>query len=112
MATAAEPPYAAVKAALARAIRTRRSDCIPAETARQLLAYDASGPVYLVGIDHAGTKAVYYSGRRHEVVFVRFDSSGLADGGAVLGSFEGESGFEAWIQKMDAYWGWLHPRYR
>lgn len=112
MATAADPPYLAVKATLARAVRTLRSDCLPAETARQLLAYDAAGEVYLVGIDHAGTKAVYHARRQNEVIFVRFDSSGLADGGAVMGPFEGRSGFEAWIEKMDAYWGWLHPRYR
>lgn len=112
MATAADDPYEAVKADLARAIRTRRPDCPPGETARQLLAYDTPDHTHLVGIDHAGEKVVYRARASGEVIFVRFDSDGPADGGPVMGSFEEGPGFGAWIAKTGAYWGWLHPRYR
>lgn len=112
MATAAGEPYEAVKDNLARTIRKRRSECIPGETARELLSVEAPNHTQLVGVDYAAEKAVYYSCQSNEVIFVRFGSDGLADGGPVMGSFEEGPGFEAWIEKMSAYWGWLHPRYR
>lgn len=112
MATAAEKGYEAVKVDLARAIRKRRSDCIPGETARQILAYDSPDHAHLVGIDHLGEKAIFYSCGADEVIFVRFGPNGLADGGPCMGSFRRGAGLEAWIEKMAAYWGWLHPRYR
>lgn len=88
MATAANEPYEAVKDGLARAIRKRRCECIPGETARELLSVEAPNHTQLVGIDYAAEKAIYYSCLNNEVIFVRFDSDGLADGGPVMGSFE------------------------
>lgn len=112
MASAAGASYEAVKAGLARAIRTRRRAEPPGELARELLAYHRPGHVHLVGIDHAGETAVYHAVEPNEAVFVTFDADGLADGGPVMGSFDGVSAFEAWVAKMGAYWGWRHPRYR
>ena len=112
MATVADHPYESVKDELARAIRTRRSDCCPGDTARKILSYDSPGHVHLVGIDRQAEKVVFYSCDREEVIFVRFGSEGLADGGPCMGSFQKGPGFEAWIEKMEVYWGWLHPRFR
>lgn len=111
MATAADEPYEAVKDDLARAIQKRRSECVPGESARELLSYESPNQTHLVGIDYTGQKAVYYSCLNNEVIFVSFGTDGLADGGPVMGSFEEGPGFEAWIAKMSSYWGWLHPRY-
>lgn len=112
MAAATDVSYADIKDDLARSVRKLRGNCIPGETARQLLTYDSPNHMHLVGIDNAGEKAVYYSCKGNEVIFVGFDNEGLADGGPVMGSFEKGPGFAAWIEKMDAYWGWLHPQYR
>lgn len=112
MATAADEPYERVKDDLARALRRLRNDGGPAELARRLLAYDVPDHSHLVGVDRRGEKAVLYHCRDRYVVFVRFDADGLADGGARLGSFDRGPGLAAWIEKMGAYWGWVHPRYR
>lgn len=112
MASAASEPYEQVKDELARAIRSRRGDGVPGELARQLLVYDVPGHTHLVGIDRTGSKAVLYHCEDDYVVFVRLAGDGLADGGARMGSFDRGPGFEAWIEKMGAYWGWVHPRYR
>lgn len=112
MAAVTDQSYTEVKDELARTIRKLRSDCVPGETARQLLTYETPNHTHLVGIDHKGRKAVYYSCLRNEVIFVRFDNEGLADGGPMMGSFEKGPGFAAWIDKMGSYWGWVHPRYR
>lgn len=112
MATAADEPYEAVKDDLARAIRKRRSDCLPGETAREILSYESPDHVHLVGIDTEAERVVFYSCRKNEVIFVPIEADGVADGGPVMGSFEEVVGFEGWIRKMRAYWGWLHPRFR
>lgn len=112
MATVADPPYEEVKDDLARALRTLRPDGPPGELARQLLSYDTPDHTHLVGVDRVGEKAVLYHCVDRYVVFVRIDPDGLADGGARLGSFERGPGIEAWVEKMAAYWGWRHPRYR
>lgn len=112
MASAAGKPYEQVKDELARAIRARRPDGVPSELARQLLVYDVPGHTHLVGIDRPAEKAALYHCEDAYVVFVRFDGDGLADGGARLGSFDRGAGIEAWVEKMGAYWGWMHPRYR
>ncbi|MDZ7702777.1 MAG: hypothetical protein U5J98_12350 [Halobacteriales archaeon] len=110
MASAADPPYEDVKADLARALRTLRSTGAPGELARELLRYDAPDHSHLVGLDRDGEKAVLYHCTDGYVVFVRLGPDGLADGGARLGSLG--RGVDAWVEKMAAYWGWRHPRYR
>lgn len=112
MAVAVNEPYEKAKHELTITIRKLRSGCIPGETAREILTYDTPGQTHLVGIDYEGSKAVFYSCRGNEVIFVRFGPQGLADGGPCTGSFDRGPGFEAWIEKMAAYWGWLHHRYR
>lgn len=112
MATAADEPYERVKDDLARALRTLRSDDAPGELARRLLEYDCPDHTHLVGVDRRGEKAVLYHRRDDYVVFIRFEADGLADGGARLGSFDRGPGLAAWVRKMAAYWGWVHPRYR
>lgn len=112
MASVAGVPHEQVKDELARAIRRLRSDGVPGELARQLLAYDVPDHTHLVGIDRRAEKAVFYHCVESYAVFVRFDADGLADGGARLGSLERGAGVEAWVEKMGAYWGWRHPRYR
>lgn len=112
MASAAADPYEQVKDGLARAIRARRPEVPPGELARELLAYDVPEHSHLVGIDRSGEKAAFYHCADRYVVFVRFGPDGLADGGARLGSFDRGAGVEAWVEKMGAYWGWVHPRYR
>jgi hypothetical protein len=112
MASAADAPYEQVKAGLARTLRRFRHDVAPGEIARQLLAYDVPDHTHLVGIDRTGEKAVLYHCEDAYVVFVRFGADGLADGGARLGSLDRGPGIEAWVAKMGAYWGWMHPRYR
>ena len=112
MATAADVPYERVKADLERALRRCRTSGVPGELARELLSYDVPDHSHLVGVDRAGEKAVLYHCRDGYVVFVRIGSDGLADGGARQGSFDRGLGFEAWVRKMSAYWGWVHPRYR
>lgn len=112
MASAAEPPYEEVKRDLAEALRRLRDDGAPGELARQLLAYDTPEHTRLVGIDRVGEKAVLYHGVDRYAVFVRIEPDGLAAGGARLGSFDRGVGLEAWVEKMGAYWGWRHPRYR
>lgn len=112
MATALRQPYEQIRDELARAIRTGRTNGPPVELARQLLAYDVPGHSHLVGLDRTAEKAVLYHCEGEYVVFVRFDAEGLADGGARLGSFDWGPGLEAWVEKLAAYWGWVHPRYR
>lgn len=112
MATAADDPYEAVKDDLARAIRKRRRDCLPGETAREILSYDTPDQVHLVGIDSLAERIVFYSCCNNEVIFIPIESDGVGDGGPVMGSFEEVVSFDGWIRKMSAYWGWLHPRYR
>lgn len=112
MASAADEPYEQVKNGLARAIRSLRDDGAPGEMARQLLTYDTPDHTHLVGVDRRGEKAVFYHCVDRYAVFVRFGADGLADGGARLGSFERGMGVAAWVRKMDAYWGWVHPRYQ
>lgn len=112
MASAADTPYEAVKEELARAIRTRRRDGLPHEAAREVLSYETPDHVHLVGLDRRAERVVYRACRDDEVIFVPLESDGLGDGGPVMGSFEKGEGFEAWVGKMRAYWGWLHPRYR
>lgn len=112
MATAAEEPYEQVKTELARAIRSLRATGAPGELARELLAYDVPEHTHLVGLDRRGEKAALYHCTDRYVIFVRIEADGLADGGARLGSFDRGPGIEAWVEKMAAYWGWVHPRYR
>ncbi|MFB6362299.1 MAG: hypothetical protein ABEH59_13385 [Halobacteriales archaeon] len=112
MASAADTPYETVKHELARSIRTRRDDVPPGELARELLTYDVPDHTRLVGVDRTAEKAVLYHCVDRYVVFVRIEPDGLADGGARLGSFDRGVGLEGWIEKMGAYWGWKHPRYR
>lgn len=112
MAPAAESPYEQVKADLARTLRRLRRDGAPDELARQLLAYDTPDHTHLVGIDRTGETAVLYHCDDRYAVFVRLEPDGLAEGGARLGSFDRGPGVAAWAEKMAAYWGWRHPRYR
>lgn len=85
-------------------------DWFPGEVAREILEYDSPGHMHLVGLDWQAERVVFYHCDREEVIFVTLHSNGLANGGAVMGSFEW--GFETWVKKMGAYWGWLQPRYR
>lgn len=109
MAVTVNEPYKQIKDGLAIAIRKSRSDCIPGETARQLLSYDSPNHTHLVGIDWECRKAVYCQCSKNEVIFIGFDSDGLANGGPTMNL---ENGLRTWIETMSAYWGWLHPRYR
>lgn len=112
MATAADEPFEVLKENLAQAIRKRRSDCLPGETACEILSYDHPDRVHLVGIESQAKRVVYYSCNSDEVIFVPIEPDGVGEGGPVMGSFEEVIGFNGWIDKMAAYWGWLHPRYR
>jgi hypothetical protein len=112
MASAADTPYEAVKDDLARTLRTLRDDIPPGELARQLLAYDVPDHTHLIGVDHRAEKAVLYHCEERYVVFVRIQPDGVADGGARLSSFDRGVGIQTWAEKMTAYWGWRHPRYR
>jgi hypothetical protein len=112
MASAADTAYETVKDDLARSIRILRDDVPPGELARELLVYDVPDHTRLVGIDRTAEKAVLYHCIDRYVVFVRIEPGGLADGGARLASFDRGVGLEGWIEKMAAYLGWRHPRYR
>ena len=83
----------------------------PHETARELLEIDNPGHAHLVGINYDASKAVYYHCKDRYTIAVRFDSDGLADGGPRIGTFQNQS-LREWIERWEAYWGWLHPRYR
>ena len=97
---------------LARAIRTRRSDCSPHELARKLLEYDQPGHAALVGIDADATKAVLYHERDRYMVAVSIGPDGLADGGPRIAGSDYWPGIETWVESMAADWGWVHPRFR
>lgn len=112
MATVADPPYETTLAELAEALRSLRPACPPRETARLLLAYDVPGHTHLVGLDHAGTKAVLVHCGGGYAVAVRFDDTGLADGGARIAELVSAGAVDRWVRSMTGYWGWLHPRYR
>lgn len=112
MAQSATPSFTRVQNELAQVIRSVRSDCIPHETARQLLAYDYPGYTTLVGIDYAGERAILYHEHDRYAIAVRFGPDGLADGGARIAMFRDGPGLETWIAKLGCYWGWIHPRYR
>lgn len=111
MAKAAHPPIEEIRNDLARAIRSKRSDCVPHETARQLLEYHRPGNTGLVGIDTEATTAVLYHERDRYTSGVSFGPDGLEEGGAKLADFEFGTNIYSWVRQMDAYWGWLPPRY-
>ena len=104
--------YEQARDELARAIRTRRSDCSPHELARRLLEYDQPGHTALVGIDADATRAVLYHERNRYVVAVSIGPDGLVDGGPKIAGSDYWPGIDAWIELMGAYWGWVHPRFR
>jgi len=103
--------YESVRDELSLAIRRLRGDVPPGELARQLLGYDVPGHTHLVGLDRWGEKAVLYHCGDRYVVFVRYDDAGLAAGGARM-DFLGPTGVDDWVERLRAYWGWRHPRYR
>lgn len=106
------PDYEAQLDGLARAIRKHRKDCPPHETARQLLEYDRPGHMALVGVRYDATRAVLYHERDRYVIGVDFGTDGLAVGGPKLATFDFGSNVFEWTRRMEAYWGWLHPRFR
>lgn len=109
---AASISYREVQADLARWIRFHRSECIPSETARQLLSYDRPDHTHLVGIDYEAEKAVFYHCEDRYSIAVRFADSRLADGGPKLATFRDGPGIETWVRRLSYFWGWIHPRYR
>lgn len=106
------PDDEAALAGLARTIRTRRSDCPPHETARQLLEYDRPGHVGLVGVRYDARRAVLHHEGEGYAVGIEFGPDGLGDGGPVVAEFDGGTTVHAWVRRMRCYWGWVHPRYR
>lgn len=104
--------YEQARDELARAIRTRRSDCPPHELARRLLEYDQPGHTALVGIDAEANRVVLYHERDRYVIAVAIESDGLADGGPMIAGSDYWPGIDAWKELMDTYWGWVHPRFR
>lgn len=106
------PEYREVLDGLARAIRKRRAECPPHETARRLLEYDNPGHTALVGIGYDAERAVLFHERDDYVIAVPFDADGLADGGPMLAEFGFGTNVYGWVRRMDAYWCWLNPRFR
>lgn len=104
--------YAQAHDELAREIRKRRQDCPPDETARQLLAYDQAGHTALVGIGTDARRAVLYHEHDRYVITVSFGPDGLTNGGPRIAGSNYWPGIDTWVELMDAYWGWLHPRFR
>lgn len=104
--------YEQARDGLARALRSRRSDCLPHELARQLLEYDQPGHTALVGIDADARRAVLFHERDRYVIAVTIGADGLADGGPKIAGSDHWPGIDIWVELMDAYWGWLHPRYQ
>lgn len=116
MATTAIPTadYEQAIEEVARTVKKHRSDCPPRETARKLLEYETPGNTALVGINSEATRAVLYHERDEYAIGVDFGPEGLADGGPMLAEFGEEFGSNVygWVRRMDAYWGWLNPRFR
>lgn len=112
MASAAEYPYRTAFDELARALRSRRGDRLPDETARRLLEYDHPGHVHLVGLRWDCLRVVYYHCEDRYAIALRFSDDGPADGGAEIASFQEGSGVGTWVDAIPNYWSWLHPRYR
>lgn len=113
MATTASCSYDRLHSALASAIRRRRPECIPGETARVILSYD--GPTNaLVGVTADGERVIFHDRSTDRAIACRYDGDGLIRGsGAQIAACTDRRGFTRWVGKMgSAYWGWLHPRYR
>lgn len=113
MATTDTIAYDRLRSSLATEIRRRRPECIPGETARVLLSYD--GPTNaLVGLTADGERVVFHDRSSDRAIACRYDSDGLIRGSGVrIAACGGRRAFDRWIGKMgQAYWGWLHPRYR
>lgn len=112
MAQATYPEYETVLDELAKTIRTYRSICLPRETARRLLEYDSPGNTALVGINYDATHAVLHHERDRYVIAVEFGPDGPESGGPKLAQFDFGTNVYAWTRRMDAYWSWLHLRFR
>ena len=130
MATVATRQSGAVEGSLAVAVATHGRVERPRAVARRLLALDRPGHTHLVGVDYAGSRAVYYDCLDRVALAVDLDV--LADDELACGNDEvdGEAATEPldecstrlaalhdrplspWIDRWGAYWGWRHPRYR
>lgn len=111
MATTASQSFTELKRGLAGAIRARRADCVPGEAARHLLAYDRADH-RLVGIDYEARKVVYYHDPDSQAYVCPFSDSGLECGrGGPLALLTPPVTLESWIQKIEYFWGWVHPRF-
>lgn len=112
MATTATQTYTETKRSLARAIKRHRERCLPIEIARLLLFYDQPDH-QLVGIDYDAERVVYYHEETGQAYVCPFSDAGVdCDRGGPLASIEPPSSLECWIEKMECFWGWLHPRFR
>lgn len=104
--------YQSVQHDLGQALRSLRSDCPPMETARELLSYDQDEQP-LVGIRYDGERVVYFQESNRQAIAVRLAADGLSkDGGLLIAKLSHEMGLEAWVEKMQHYWGWRRPKYR
>ena len=112
MATIANSDYRAVLDDLGRALRRRRRDCPPTETARLLLSCDGPGQP-LLGLRRDGERAVYFDARGRRAVAVGFDADGLDPrGGRPIATLATAGAIDGWVERMRYYWAWRHPRYR
>jgi len=113
MATTASCSYDRLHSALASAIRRRRPECMPGETARILLSYDGATNA-LVGVTATGDRAIFHDRSADRAIACRYDDDGLIRGSGIrIAACTDRGGFTRWIDKMGpSYWGWLHPRYR
>ena len=104
--------YRAVIDDLGRALRRLRADCPPVETARLLLSCDGPGQP-LVGVRHDGARAVYFDERGRRAIAADFGADGLdRRRGRPIASLAAGTPVDGWVERMEYYWGWRHPRYR